>query len=920
MHLTCLTMRLSIVFLALFAVATAIPTTPQLHAADQVILKKQQDVLHLLENIAGQLPHEHLYEVGMNYEFSAHLDHYENPTVVKYYVGLVKTGHVQPQGTPFSLSVSQLRKEVALLVQILLGAKDYETFLHTAAWARVHVNQDQFVKAFVSAVIQRHDMHGVVLPPVYEIFPHYFFDTRIIQKVYDMIHRSGYDYQKIEHEPYYHIHVNYTSYLPFGENQIAYFTEDIGLNAYYSYVMLASYILPMNSHVHEEEGHHHKIGHGHHYYYIHQQLMARYNLERLGQGLQPIKELDYYYEHIETPYKPNLRYLNSVNLPGRDEHIYITPHHHNYELVKIIRTLERRIIDAIDLGHVVTPQGTFLSLYQPEGLNILGELIEGTGHSINPRFYGHFAAVAKQLYGNVPEFNNIWEYQPSALELGYTCLRDPIFYQLYSKILQFFQYYQQALPAYQYNDLVVPGVQIEKVDVGDLVTYFSDYEVLLDNAVPQPVTYHQEKQPYPHVKAHLKRLDHKPYEYIIHVNSAKVIPGAVVRVYVGPKYNYDGLPIDLSEHRHYFYELDQFVYDLNEGRNVIVRNSHQATGQSYDWPSILQIKNHVDAAIHSQHPYNMVWPQQLYGMPARLALPKGTKDGFPLQIFVVITAGVHHQPEHYGPVTEEMWQTYQPQHYQVIDHEDYEQFTRQPIDKIHRNYQMVDVIPEYDAQIITEGNFHWGYLYKKYPGSYYYPHWQQTHYMKHHGDQHYPEHHVGEHHVSEHHVPEHHYQEHHVPEHQIVGQHYQGQQGVGQHYPEHPEHHVYGEEYKMKKPYVYQQKLQQPEGGMYYQTMYKQGMYQGHGYSGSGHYPGVTEYHSTYPTGMYPTWKGHDEYLHQYYENKPIGDVVGGVVSLDNKPLGFPLDRPIADSAFYVKNIYVKDVVVYHQEEYIPEY
>lgn len=103
-------------------------------------------MIHLLENIVGELPHQYLYEIGLNYEFEPLLQNYENPSVVSYYVGLVKTGHVQPQGTPFSVSVSQLRKEVALLTQILMGAKDYETFLNTAAWARVHVNQDQFVK------------------------------------------------------------------------------------------------------------------------------------------------------------------------------------------------------------------------------------------------------------------------------------------------------------------------------------------------------------------------------------------------------------------------------------------------------------------------------------------------------------------------------------------------------------------------------------------------------------------------------------------------------------------------------------------------------------------------------------------------------------------------------------------------------
>lgn len=189
---------------------------------------------------------------------------------------------------------------------------------------------------------------------------------------------------------------------------------------------------------------------------------------------------------------------------------------------------------------IITPQGVFISLYQPNGINIFGELIEGTGHSINPRYYGAFAQVAKQVRGNAPEFNNIYEYSPSVLEVAFTAVRDPIFYQLYSKILEFFHYYQEALPAYQFNDVVVPGVKIENVDVSELYTYFSDYEIDVSNVIPQLVGHHNQQ-------------DHRPYPTVMaHVTQPNCL---------GPKYDYDGVPININAHRHFFYELNQFVYD-----------------------------------------------------------------------------------------------------------------------------------------------------------------------------------------------------------------------------------------------------------------------------------------------------------------------------------------------------------------------
>ena len=213
------------------------------------------------------------------------------------------------------------------------------------------------------------------------------------------------------------------------------------------------------------------------------------------------------------------------------------------------------------------------------------------------------------------------------------------------------------------------------------------------------------------------------------------------------------------------------------------------------------------------------------------------------------------------------------------------------------------------------GNWHWGYLYKKYPGSYYYPHWQQTYYnVK-----------VGQ------------YGYQHGGQYLQQGVYQEGTYQQGGKYPGVQQGSQYQgegklttgatgysqEAYKGKLPYAYQQVGEHPvTGATYQQTVYKQGSYQGKeavtGYYGSGRYPAQGgSYYGSYPTG---TYKGNEEYLRNYYQNKYIGDIVGGALSLDGKPLGYPFDRQLAHSAFYAQNIYIKDVVVLHEEEYIPEY
>lgn len=115
-------------------------------SADQELLNKQQDVIQLLQSIGQQIPNQQLQQLGVNYDIASNSLQYDNPIIVKYYAGAVQAGLVQPKGTVYSNSISQLRKEVSLLHRILMGAKDYQTFLKTAAWARVHVNEGQYVK------------------------------------------------------------------------------------------------------------------------------------------------------------------------------------------------------------------------------------------------------------------------------------------------------------------------------------------------------------------------------------------------------------------------------------------------------------------------------------------------------------------------------------------------------------------------------------------------------------------------------------------------------------------------------------------------------------------------------------------------------------------------------------------------------
>jgi hypothetical protein len=85
-------------------------------------------------------------------------------------------------------------------------------------------------------------------------------------------------------------------------------------------------------------------------------------------------------------------------------------------------------------------------------------------------------------------------------------------------------------------------------------------------------------------------------------------------------------------------------------------------------------------------------PHQIFSLPARLSLPKGNQQGFPLQFLVVIS---HQQQESapYGPVIPPQYQTYQQSEYQVVAPEDYTHQIQHQTGK-ESVKQTVEVVPE----------------------------------------------------------------------------------------------------------------------------------------------------------------------------------------------------------------------------------
>jgi hypothetical protein len=493
------------------------------------------------------------------------------------------------------------------------------------------------------------------MPAPYEIYPYYFFKGETIQQAQTYKMQGFYGMKKVEDVHTIIIPTNYTDfdyYMTNMENKISYFTEDIGLNTYY-YYFHADYPFWMT-------GKHYNIKkerRGEQYLFMHQQLLSRYYLERLSNDLGRIPEFSSY-EPIKTGFYPGLRYYNGVFFPNRDNEYNIYTEHNYYD-IEIIEDYERRLRDAIASGFIVLPDGTHFDISKPESIEYLGNLIQYNDESVNKKFYGYFIGMWKMILGGSVTDLHTFKYNhkvlPSVLEHYETTLRDPVFWQLYKRIIKFYWQFKHTLPYYKKSEIMFDGVKIQSVNMGKLVTYFDKFDSDITNAVDvakyDKTTFTVDKTSDLYrfgkaahyngedfvIKARQSRLNHLPFTFTLHVNSDHVVK-SVVRFYLGPKHDEFGHIYDIHANRENFVLLDMFKYDLVVGDNMITRNSHDFSSYVKDTTTYFDLYKTTMMVKDGKSKWDLTdYTEGRFGFPDRLMLPKGKKGGMPFQFYFIVT-------------------------------------------------------------------------------------------------------------------------------------------------------------------------------------------------------------------------------------------------------------------------------------------
>ncbi|KAJ2945585.1 hypothetical protein O0L34_g409 [Tuta absoluta] len=628
-------MKTVLVFAAFVALSLAATVPPhhevELKSVDADFVLRQKKVLGFFKHVEQFDHEEEWYKIGKEYDIEKHMDKYTDKKFVEEFFKLYKTGFM-PKYEVFSVFDERMKEEAVALFYMFYFASDFETFYNTACWARYHLNEYMFMYSFYIAVFQRPDCHGLVVPAPYEVYPEYFTNTEAMFKAYRVKMQDGFLDEKLaahhgifkENNDYY-FYANYSNYWTYGneETKMAYFTEDVGLNAYYYY--FNSYFPFWMSG--EFQGAL-KEYRGEAWFFVYQQLLARYYLERLCNGLGEIPDFSWYspIKHGYTPFMSTLYYP----FIQRSDNYQIPQYKFNEEL-QLLDSYEKTFLSYLQRGHFKA-YNQEIDFKHPQASNFVGnfwqsnpDLFEKTEHE---HYHRSYEVIARHLLSAVPEYSEKHAIVPSALMFYQTSLRDPVFYQLYSKILKYYFEFTKWLEPYSSEKLHFAGVKINDVQVDKLVTYFDFFEYDISNGIYK--SNEEIKSDNTRYMVRQPRLNHKPFAVTVDVKS-EFEGEAMFKIFLGPKYDGNGFPIGFENNYMNFVELDMFKYKLIKGENKVVRNSEDFFFYKEDSVPMTEIYKYLD---QGKVPKGM--SEEFEAMPSRLMLPRGSEGGFPYQMFVVV--------------------------------------------------------------------------------------------------------------------------------------------------------------------------------------------------------------------------------------------------------------------------------------------
>ncbi|XP_065204184.1 phenoloxidase 1-like [Planococcus citri] len=433
------------------------------------------------------------------------------------------------------------------------------------------------------------------------------------------------------------------------ENKVAYFREDVGLNLHHRHW---HEVYPYEG----EEFIVKKDRRGELFYYMHQQILARYNFERFSNGLPRVKPFENFRDLIKEGYFPKSSEFSSRPANSKWDDL-----HREFFYTKV-SSMERwrdRLFDAIDRGYAYTidphtKKEILKKIDEETGIDELANTIEAVEiSSWNPRYYGNLHNRGHLFFSYVHDPDHRFQEASGVMSTSETAMRDPIFYRWHAYMDDIFQHYKRTLPPYTIEQRQFKGIEIKDVkiqsqdpkpdhnDEGNVLrTYWEKDAVdITHGLLNQDANKTNE-----HVYAGFTHLQHREFEYKIEVENTlhhDVI--GTVRIFLAPHVDETGSPNTFNGQRRMFIEMDKFTAKLPAKEITNVKRKSVESSVTIPFEKTFMTLSDVQQLVKNNDKLNQEWStaQNGYcgcGWPHYLLIGKGVPGkGLECDLFVMIT-------------------------------------------------------------------------------------------------------------------------------------------------------------------------------------------------------------------------------------------------------------------------------------------
>jgi tyrosinase len=459
-----------------------------------------------------------------------------------------------PRDKSFSLWLPRHAKIAGNLIRLFVETPKVDDLLTIAVYLRDEINTELFNYSLSVALIHRKDTRGVNIPSLVETFPYKFFEPSIIQRAKKDLSILPTNFRAPIVVPF-----NKISQFD-NEQKLWYFREDLGVNLHHWHWHL---VYPHTAGVAELID---KDRRGELFYYMHQQIMARYNNERISNGMVKVENFSDFGAKIHDGYFPKLGTLIANRTwPSRPDGTVPDSVIREDEEVRIdideMKMYLERYKEVVEKGFVETADGTQVPLDEYYGIDILGNLIESTILSPNQQFYGNLHNHMHLLISYSHDPKNVQLADLGVVGDATTAMRDPSFYRIHAYIDELFQLFKAKFPPYTLESLSFPGINMVSIETqtmhnnsiekNKLFTHWSQSDVNLSRGL--------DFSPRGDVFARLTHLQHSPFTYKLVVNNTGKVKMATVRIFLSSKFGFDGEILDFNQQRSLMMEMDRFI-------------------------------------------------------------------------------------------------------------------------------------------------------------------------------------------------------------------------------------------------------------------------------------------------------------------------------------------------------------------------